>query len=141
MVRKSILPLLIALLFISCGNESPEEQVQYLSGYWEIVEVKLPDGSNKEFTPNYTLDYIQVDGDQGIRKKVTPQLDGSFLTNDSYEKFFLKIDDDSLKMFYETPFDTWQETVVYAKDSILVLQNSDNKVYTYKKFRTFNSEK
>lgn len=130
--------LLLILFSFSCAKESPEEQIKKLTGYWEIVNVQFPDGSIKEFSQGITLDYINVTGEQGIRKKVTPQLDGSFLTNDFSEKFSLKIENDSLRLYYETPFHKWHETVLKAKDSILVVQNSDHKIYTYKKFRKFN---
>ena len=141
MSRKLYIFLFISLFFIYCKKESPEEQIQFLTGYWEIEKVKLPDGTSKEFTPNLTLDYIQVDGEQGFRKKVTPLLDGSFLTNDSFEKFYLKTENDSLRLYYETPFDKWTETVLKAKDSILVIQNSDKKVYWYKRHKAYTTNK
>lgn len=137
-MKNSITYLLLILFSFSCVKESPESQIKKITGYWEIVSVKLPDGTTKQFNQGITLDYINVTGDKGIRKKVTPQIDGSFLTNESFEKFILKIENDSLRLYYETPFHKWHETVLEAKDSILIVQNSDHKIYTYKKFRKFN---
>lgn len=133
-----ILPLL--LLVVGCSKPNPEAQKQYLSGYWEIKTVKMPDGKKKEFNMNMVVDFIEVKNDSGVRTKVSPKFDGSFTTNGVSENFTLKIEDDSLRMYYETPFDTWKETVIEAKDSTLTVKNRDNKIYSYSKFKKFDIE-
>lgn len=95
-------------------------------------------GKKKDFSVNTVIDYIEVKGDSGIRTKVSPKFDGTFTTNGVSENFTLKVEDDSLRMFYKTPFDEWKETVIEAKDSTLVVINKDNKIYTYTKFQKFN---
>ena len=52
--------------------------------------------------------------------------------------FTFEIEDDSLRLYYKTPFDTWKETVIKAKDSSLVILNRDGNTYFYKKFEKFN---
>lgn len=133
-----ILPLL--LLVVGCSKPNPEAQKQYLSGYWEIKTVKMPDGKKKEFNMNMVVDFIEVKNDSGVRTKVSPKFDGSFTTNGVSENFTLKIEDDSLRMYYETPFDTWKETVIEAKDSTLTVKNRENKIYSYSKFKKFDIE-
>ena len=130
--------LLITLLIISCEKPNPEAQKQNLSGYWEIKTVKMPDGEKKEFNMNTVIDYIEVKGNKGNRNKVSPKFDGTFTSNGVLENFTLKIEDDSLRMYYKTPFDEWKETVIEAKDSTLTVINRDNKIYTYSKFRKFD---
>lgn len=134
-----ILPLL--LFAISCEKPNPEAQKQNLSGYWEIKTVKMPNGEKKEFNINTVVDYIEMKGDSGSRTKVTPKFDGTFNTNGISEDFTLKIEEDSLRMYYKTPFDEWKETVMEAKDSTLSVKNRDNKIYTYSKFKKFEFEK
>ncbi|MDC8000865.1 hypothetical protein POV26_07440 [Aequorivita todarodis] len=129
--------LLITLLFVSCEKPDPEAQKQNLSGYWEIKTVKMPDGEKKEFNINTVIDHIEVKGDSGARTKVSPRFDGTFRTNGVSENFTLKIEDDSLRMYYKTPFDAWKETVIKAEDSTLAVINRDNKIYTYSKFKKF----
>lgn len=129
---------LLLLLMISCAKPDPEIQKQNLSGYWEIKTVEMPSGNEKNFNMNTIVDHIDVKGDSGVRTKVSPKLDGSFTTNGDSEKFTLKIEDDSLRMYYETPFDQWKETVIKAKDNVLMVKNSDNKTYTYTKFKKFD---
>ncbi len=131
--------LLILTFFIaSCEKPNPEAQKQNLSGYWEIKTVKMPDGEKKEFDINTIIDHIEVKGDSGARTKVSPKFDGTFSTNGVSENFTLKIEEDSLRIYYKTPFDEWKETVIEAKDSTLTVKNRDNKIYTYSKFREFN---
>ncbi|HBC03731.1 MAG TPA: lipocalin family protein [Aequorivita sp.] len=130
--------LLITLLFVSCEKPNPEAQKQNLSGYWEIKTVKMPDGEKKEFEINTVIDYIEVKGDSGSRTKVSPKFDGTFRTNGVAENFTLKIEEDSLRMYYKTPFDEWKETVIEAKDSTLTVINRDTKIYTYSKFKKFD---
>lgn len=126
--------LLITGFFISCEKPNPEEQKTKLGGYWEIKSVEMPSGNKKDFTINTIVDYIEMKGDSGVRTKVSPKFDGSFTTNGVSEKFILKIEDDSLRMYYHTHFDEWKETVVEAKDSLLSVKNRDNKIYNYSKF-------
>lgn len=132
---------IIILFFLSCEKPNPEAQKQNLSGYWEIKTVKMPDGEKKEFDINTILDYIEIKGNSGIRTKVSPKFDGTFTTNGVSENFTLEIEEDSLRMYYKTPFDEWKETVIEAKDSTLTVKNRDNKIYTYSKFKKFDFEK
>ena len=133
--------ILFLLVFaISCEKPNPEAQKQNLSGYWEIKSVKMPDGEKKEFDINTVVDYIELKGDSGTRTKVSPKFDGTFTTNGVSENFTLKIEEDSLRMYYKTQFDAWEETVIEAKDSTLTVKNRDNKIYTYSKFKKFDFE-
>lgn len=127
--------LLITVILVSCEKPNPEEQKTKLEGYWEITSVEAPSGEKKKFDINTVIDYIEVSGDSGMRTKVSPRLDGSFTTNEVSENFVLKIEDDSLRMYYKTPFDQWKETVVEAGDSLLTVKNRDNKIYVYSKFK------
>lgn len=135
-MKKFVLPLLCSLL-LACGQD-PNDQKTRLAGYWVIEKVEMPDGSEKFFQLSTTIDFIEVTGDSGVRKKVQPKIDGSFLTNDSAEKFNLKVENDSLHMYYKTPFDSWKESVLQARDSVLVVLNRDGKIYSYRKFAGFS---
>ena len=139
-MKYKIIFLLITLITISCEKPNPEAQKQNLSGYWEIKSVKMPDGEKKEFDINTVVDYIELKGDTGTRTKVSPKFDGTFTTNGVAENFTLKIEGDSLRMYYKTQFDAWEETVIEAKDSTLTVKNRDNKIYTYSKFKKFDFE-
>lgn len=133
-----IISVVLLLFMFSCSKPDPIAQKQNLEGYWEIKSVEMPSGKKKDFNLNVIVDFVEVKGDSGIRTKVSPNLDGTFMTNGVSENFSLKIEDDSLRMYYKTPFDEWKETVIEAKDSILIVKNRDNKIYTYEKFQKFD---
>ena len=135
---KSIFLFLTIAALYSCAKQDPSEQIKHLSGYWTIEKVQLKDGIEKNFSISSTIDFIEVKGNEGVRKKVQPRLDGTFLTSNKAETFELKIENDSLRLYYTTPFDSWKETVLRAKDSSLVVLNRDGKTYFYKKFAPFN---
>lgn len=131
---------LLLLTLVSCGSHPPEEMISHLNGYWEIEKVKFPDGSEKAFTLSTTIDYLEVQGDSGVRKKVSPQLDGTFLTFDQNELFTILVRNDSLILAYKTPFDRWEETVIQASPSELVVVNKDLKEYHYKPYQVIPSK-
>ena len=130
--------LAFVFIFNSCGRQDPSNQIAKLGGYWEIESVTLTDGNKKDFSINAVVDFIEVSEEKGIRTKVAPQFNGSFINNGTADEFNLKIEEDSLRLYYTTPFDSWKETVLLATDSVLKILNRDSKVYTYKKFRKFN---
>ena len=67
-----------------------------------------------------------------------PQLDGSFITNQAAEEFTLTIENKKLRLNYKTPYSSWQETILEAEDSVMVVENQDGTIYKYKKFRGFD---
>lgn len=137
-MMRSLLSCIILTIAISCGKHDPTGQKEKLGGYWEIQSVEMPDGSKKDFSFNPVVDFIEVLEDSGNRTKVSPRLDGSFINSGLTEKFVLKIEEDSLRIYYETPFDQWKETVMTATDSMLKILNRDRKIYSYKKFEKIN---
>ena len=128
----------VLIIFISCENRSQVAQIDKLVGYWEIESVAMPDGTIKEFSASTIIDYIEITENNGVRSKISPQLDGSFKKNGKAEKFTIKIESDSLRLYYETPFDSWKETVLTATDGVLKVLNRDGKVYHYTKFKKLN---
>ena len=131
---KYLLLILPFLLLNSCAR-NPETSIEYLEGYWEIKEVTLADGSKKEYTYNDTIDYIEVtDSSNGFRMKLKPAFDGTFETSKDSEQFTIKIENDSLNLYYKTPFDSWKETVLLATEDQLKVINKNKAVFLYKKF-------
>jgi hypothetical protein len=133
-----LISCIILITAISCGRQDPMLQKEKLNGYWEIESVTLPDGSKKDFSFSTVVDFIEVSEEKGVRTKVMPQIDGSFINNGPTEKFAIKIEDNKLQLYYETPYDQWKETVITANGSALKVVNKDGKIYSYKKFEKFN---
>ena len=132
-MKKLCYYFMFALLLISCGQD-PEEKLQHLNGYWEIEKVEIAKDSVREYSMNGIVDYFHFDKGEGFRKKVRPQLDGKYLITDDTEKMEARIENDSLSLYYSTPYSSWKETVLKADEDELVLENEWGKIYYYKKF-------
>lgn len=123
-----------------CQQQSPEDKKTHLSGYWEINNVQSEHIEEMDFTFSNTIDYIEVEDNAGVRTKLQPNIDGSFVGSKTAESFLLKVENDSLNMYYSTPFDEWKETVIRATKEELIVRNEEGIQYEYKKFKPFNLE-
>lgn len=134
---KKICLALLAFIIVSCGNSVSESDLPKLNGYWEIETAVLPDGSEKEYTVNSTIDYFEIKGKEGIRRKVMPQLDGTYRMNDMYEKITVTKMDDKTYLNYVTEYAAWKEEIVELDDEHLVVKNEQGMEYHYKKPQPF----
>ncbi len=139
-MNKIILYSLIGIVLLSCNNQDPKEQVKYIEGYWEIDKVELPGDSVREYSINETIDYFEITDSTGFRKKLQPQFDGSYKTSDDAEELKIKIENDSLRLYYKTPFDEWKETLLKADEEKMSILNKDGIIYHYKKFTPLFAE-
>ena len=93
---KKIILSIALLLALSC-SESPDKMLPFISGYWEISEVKKDNAIIKSYTISTSVDYFQVNDDNsGFRKKVMPTLEGNYIVNEHETPFILKIDRNTL---------------------------------------------
>jgi len=135
-MRNSIL-IFTLLLFTACSKSIAETDLVHINGYWEIEKVILPDGETKDYKINENLDYFFIKKQSGFRKKVLPQLDGTYLTNDVEETVKVSFEKGDCLLNYKTDFASWQEEVVDLTAEKLVLKSlSNNLVYHYKKIKT-----
>ncbi|SDS31393.1 hypothetical protein SAMN04515667_1893 [Formosa sp. Hel1_31_208] len=129
--------LLITLLLgtvLSCSKD-PQTFVEFVDGYWEIEEVTMSNGLKKEYNYNDTIDYIQLtDSLSGVRRKLKPNLMGKFESSQSVESFRIKIENDSLNVYYTTPYADWKETILDASQTHLLVVNTNKDVYLYKRY-------
>lgn len=132
-MKKLIVSIVTALIFISCQDKTQENfDNNLLNGYWEIEQVTMADGSEKEYKINETVDFFQVKMDSGFRKKVTPQPDGTYLVNDVYEKFTIKKAKNGTFIHYKTEYAKWKEQIKTLTKDQLILINDQNIQYQYK---------
>lgn len=132
--------LWIALLLVACGGPELNDLHTHLSGYWEIEKVVLPDETERTYSINTTVDYIELQDSVGLRKKVQPQLDGSYKTSNQIEYFKPIYRNDSLILAYHTEFDVWDELVVKVGPEQLVIKNAEGNTYFYKPYEPINLE-
>ena len=139
-MKKAIFIFLFGITLLSCNEYSQQEKIDNLNGYWEITKAELPEGITKEFKYSEIVDFIKVDSTSGFRKKARPQLDGSFITSNDEEIFEVKLENDSLNLYYSTPYANWKETIISSEENELVVLNPDGIIYTYKRFTPYSGD-
>ena len=131
--------LFFSFLFVSCQQEIQPEDISKINGYWEIEKVVFDQGKDKEYGINESYDYFEIGkNNKGFRKKVMPQLDGTFIVNDAYENVKIRFEDDKAFIDYATPYAKWSEELIAVSDKELVLKNEQEKEYHYKKTQPLN---
>lgn len=134
LLKVKTIVLLTLLSFLNC-SENPEKFIEHIEGYWEIEEAMLNDGTKKQYKFNETIDYIKInDSLKGFRKKLKPGINNTYYTSDDAETLVLKIENDSLNIYYSTPFNKRKETILEASSSHLRISNENKDVYLYKRY-------
>lgn len=137
-MKKIVIIAFISILSITCTSNVNSSDIQKINGYWEIEKVVFPNGKDKEYTINEAFDYFEVKNNIGIRKKVTPQLNGTFLVNDDVEKVEIKLVKEKYFIYYTTFFNKWKEEIKSISDDELVLVIDAGNEYHYKRANPIN---
>lgn len=137
-MRNLALILFVATQIISCTKPVSKEDIPKLNGYWEIEKVDFPDGKDKKYSMNETYDYFKIKDNKGFRTKVSPQLDGTFLTNGDSEQVEILEIDGKFYIHYATSFSKWKEKIISISDEKLVIENESKKEYQYKRAAPIN---
>ena len=132
-MNKNYFIILVSILISSCSQSIKKQDLSKLNGYWEIQKVVLDDGTKKDYSVNETIDFFEFKDNVGFRKKVTPQLDGTYLVNNQYEKISISEKENDFFINYSTQYTKFKEQIVEIQDSVLVLKNEQNVEYHYKK--------
>lgn len=135
---KRILLLIVLLSVLSCKQDISEADISNLNGYWEIEKVELPDGDKKEYKVNETIDFFKIEANKGFRKKVMPQLDGTYLTNDIQEDVVVVVKDGDASLQYKTTYASWNEEIIELTKDKLVVKNQQEIEYYYKRPAKFS---
>lgn len=131
--------LVLSLLFVGCQQKIEPTDISKINGYWEIEKVVFDKGEDKDYKMNESYDFFEIDkNNMGIRKKVMPQLDGTFLVNDAYENVIVRFKDGKVFLDYSTPYSKWSEELIALSDKELVVRNEEKKEYHYKKTGPIN---
>jgi hypothetical protein len=131
--------VLFSFLLVGCKQQIQSTDIPNINGYWEIEKVVFDQGEDKEYSANQNYDYFQIaKNNQGIRKKVAPQLDGTFLVDDSFEKVRIRFQDDKAFLDYVTPYMKYTEEIIALTADELVVLNAQKKEYHYKKATAIN---
>jgi hypothetical protein len=137
-MKKTVLIAFLTLFSVSCTKKVEATAIPKLNGYWEIEKVVFPDGNQKKYSINETFEYFQIKNNQGIRKKVTPQFNGTFLVNNDFEKVAITEVNGKFYINYSTSYAKWKEELVAISDEELVVLNDSKKEYHYKRAAPIN---
>ncbi|CCB69440.1 hypothetical protein B0A58_01170 [Flavobacterium branchiophilum NBRC 15030 = ATCC 35035] len=139
MTFKNLFLIGLGMLFFSCTPSKPIEEAK-INGYWEIQNVVLPDGSEKGYKVNESIDYFEIKNHKGFRKKVHPQLDGSYLVSDDFED--VKVIQQSGKSYlvYPKTKDTVKEEILQASEHFLVLKDAKGFEYQYNRQEPYSKK-
>lgn len=137
-MKNTLLLLFLVMFLNSCQDEKHKIDIKDLNGYWEIVQAQNPYGKSVIYSINPTVDYFEIEDSLGFRKKMKPDLNGNYTTSKALEKFELYVENDSLKLDYKTPYDSWTEVILELNDSLMLVINQKDFLYTYKKFEPIN---
>ena len=133
---KQLVLLISVLLFYGCTEKEVSEQdLQYLNGYWEIQKVEFPDGQIKDYKANTVIDYIKLEKGKGMRKKVQPKLDGTYLVSDDEESFELIKVNEGFSFYYKNNLSERQEQLKALDSLSFSTQNEEGLIYYYTRFQ------
>jgi hypothetical protein len=134
-----IVPFIVVLfLLFSCKKNISDTDIAKLNGYWEIEKVVFDDGTKKEYSVNDSYDFYKISNKIGIRKKVMPQFDGSFIVNNVAQKVTVLLNNDSCFLVSEVNNNTIKEAIILIDDDEMVLENNEKTRYHYKKAKPIN---
>lgn len=137
-MKKAFGFFVLTLMLFSCKQNITSKDIAKINGYWEIEKVELPDGEDKDYKVNPTIDYFELKDNKGFRQKVMPQFDGTYLTNNLKETIQITEESGDFYINYTTQYGKWKEEIIEIKDSVLVLKNKENLEYHYKKSIPFS---
>lgn len=132
-MKNTFMILVLSLLLVSCKQEIKPADIAKLNGYWEIEKVVFDKGEDKDYGMNENFDYFNIKGTKGTRTKVMAQLDGTFLTTDTFEDVSVRFKGDEVFLDYKTDYAKWSEELISISDETFVVKNDQNKEYHYKK--------
>ena len=137
-MKKLLTILLITSLLTGCQKKLSAGEISKINGYWEIEKVIFANGSTKDYKINEMFDFFDIENNNGFRKKVTPQFDGTFLVNDASEKVTIKEVDGIYFLNYSTAFSKWKEELLMVSDKELITRNVSKDEYHYKRATPIN---
>lgn len=135
---RTFLSIFAFICLLSCQQDISKSDLTKLNGYWEIKEVKFPDGTTKTYNANTTIDFIEIAGFKGFRKKVQPTLEGTYFANDDMESFLIMQKEDTFEFHYKNDYSEWNEMLTALSDNTFTVVNKEGITYHYTRYEPIN---
>jgi len=131
-MKHSISVIISLIILIGCAP-NPEQNIEQLNGYWQITQVEKNNKLVKEYTISAAVDYFKIEGDlSGFKKKVMPTFQGTYIVTQHHTPFSLKLENDSLNIYYINDVATIKETILKISKTELIIADANGFIYTYK---------
>ena len=132
---RTLVGIFTIILMLSCNSKIDASKLPLLNGYWEIEQVVFPDGSTKSYTVNASIDFIELNGQEGFRKKMQPQFDGTFKTSNDAEQFTITTSKNRMIIQYSNSENSWEETLIELTDDRFEVMSESGVAYHYKRYQ------
>ncbi len=143
---KNLLYLSMFFFIYACNKSVSKDEIKKLNGYWQIDQVTFANGTAKNYTISPTIDYFEVDGLKGFRKKVQPKFNGTFQTSNDAAYFTIMKKEANFEISYlnDKTLDNNEvrtETILEISDDRFSVINQDSLTFSYKRFQAINATK
>ena len=130
--------LVIVLLAMGCKS-NPDNDIEFIEGYWEIESVYKDNKLLRTFKINSGIDYFKINADlKGFRKKLKPNFSGTFQTSKDVLNFKIEIQNNGLFLNYIDNATSFREEVLEANKEKLVIKSNSGLVYNYKPYEALD---
>ena len=129
---KKIIYLILVSVVISCTSN--EDKIKAVEGYWNIEQVLMPDGNEREFPFSNHMDHFEIDGYKGVNNRVSPTYDGGFISYGNPIYFEWEEKDGDIWLTFQEGEASYKQTVKKATKETLVLLHENGTRYTYKSY-------
>lgn len=106
-----------------------------LPGYWEIDRVTFPEGGERTYPINTTVDFYHLEGTSGYRKKLQPNADGTYQTSDDAAPMILLERNGELILQFQGETEAWEEVVEVLDSTRLVTRHANGLRYGYRRYK------
>ena len=131
---KQILLIIIFSIFFCCSNHK-KHNFQELNGFWLIEKAIAPNGEKKFYKNVEEVDFFEVKGEKGYRKKVISSFNSlnDFFSNNDTLFFSLNFKKNKVFFKYLRNDFYWEEELVKLNKKELRLMDSKGVIFVYKK--------
>ena len=125
--------LILSIFIILSCSKNKEIDISLLNGYWEIQTVTKSSKLLKTYPYSGIIDFFETDGKTGIRKKVSPKLNGKFTVSLHQIDFtVIKAGEKTYIEYIDSNNIKFKETIEQLDSLNLYISNKDNYKYHYK---------
>ncbi len=133
-IMKTRLSLLIIIyIFIGCSKKVDLAKIDTINGYWQINKVEDENGNKKEYPINEVYDFYKLKNTTGIHKKVTWQLDNTFLVNDLEDKVSIFEKKEKIYISFTSKYGNHIEELKSLSEEEMILISTEKIKYFYNK--------